>query len=209
MKKNRAKKHFSERPISQGLYNANMEHDACGIGFVANINGNKEHSIIQDGLKILENLTHRGAVGSDPTIGDGAGLLLQLPDLFLREECLKLGISLPEIGKYAVAQIFLPQESDKQNYCEDVFEKLIKNSGEIFLGWRNVPVIDKAVSGSVNSSSPIIKQAFVASSKSNSDQDSFERKVYVIRKQFSNKLRDDKYLEKNNTLYVCSFSSSS
>ena len=106
MKKNSKQKHFSERPSSQGLYNANMEHDACGIGFVANINGNKEHSIIQDGLKILENLTHRGAVGSDPTIGDGAGLLLQMPDLFLREECLKLNIKLPETGKYAVAQIF-------------------------------------------------------------------------------------------------------
>ncbi len=207
MKKNSKQKHFSERPSSQGLYNANMEHDACGIGFVANINGNKEHSIIQDGLKILENLTHRGAVGSDPTIGDGAGLLLQMPDLFLREECLKLNIKLPETGKYAVAQIFFSNDLDKQNYCEEVFEKLIKNSGEKFLGWRTVPVINKAVSSSVNSSSPIIKQAFVASSKLNTDQDSFERKVYVIRKQFSNNLRDDKYLEANNLPYVCSFSS--
>ena len=196
MKKYSKQKHFSERPYSQGLYDANMEHDACGIGFVANINGNKEHSIIQDGLKILENLTHRGAVGSDPTIGDGAGLLLQIPDLFLREECLKLDINLPEVGKYAVIQIFLPKELNKQKYCEEVFEELIKDSGEIFLGWRNVPIIDKAVSNSVNSSSPIIKQGFVASSKFNLDQDAFERKVYVIRKQFSNTLRDDKYLKK-------------
>ena len=207
MKKYSKQKHFSERPYSQGLYDANMEHDACGIGFVANINGNKEHSIIQDGLKILENLTHRGAVGSDPTIGDGAGLLLQIPDLFLREECLKLDINLPEVGKYAVIQIFLPKELNKQKYCEEVFEELIKDSGEIFLGWRNVPIIDKAVSNSVNSSSPIIKQGFVASSKFNLDQDAFERKVYVIRKQFSNTLRDDKYLKKNNSPYVCSFSS--
>ena len=120
MVKKFVKKNFSDRPTSQGLYDANLEHDSCGIGFVANIRGNKDHSIIQDGLKILENLTHRGAVGADPTMGDGAGLLLQIPDLFLRQECKSLGINLPEEGKYAVAQIFMAAEPDKQKYCEKI-----------------------------------------------------------------------------------------
>ena len=201
------KKHFSDRPISQGLYDANMEHDSCGIGFVANIKGNKDHSIIQDGLKILENLTHRGAVGSDPTMGDGAGLLLQMPDLFLREECKVLNINLPQEGRYAVAQIFMPIDINKQKYCEKILESIIENSGEIFLGWRSVPVSLKSVSSSVNASAPIIRQAFVASSKENISQNAFERKIFILRKQFSNKLREDKSIGNDNGIYVCSFSS--
>ena len=207
MVKKFVKKNFSDRPTSQGLYDANLEHDSCGIGFVANIRGNKDHSIIQDGLKILENLTHRGAVGADPTMGDGAGLLLQIPDLFLRQECKSLGINLPEEGKYAVAQIFMAAEPDKQKYCEKILEDLISTSDEKFLGWRNVPVSEKAVSSSVNSSAPIIKQAFVAASEKNFNQDAFERRIYVLRKQFSNKLRDDEASGRQNILYVCSFSS--
>ena len=198
-------KHFAARPKSQGLYDANMEHDACGIGFVANINGRQEHSIIKDGLKILDNLTHRGAVGSDPTIGDGAGLLMQIPDLFLRAECSKLNISLPHCGKYAVAQVFLPRDINKQKYCEEIIEELVNESDMKFLGWRIVPTIENAVSDSVNASAPIIKQAFISSKENKTDQDQLERKVYVIRKQLSNKLRDDNNLEKD-SLYVCSFS---
>ena len=198
-------KHFSARPKSQGLYDENMEHDACGIGFIANINNRQEHSIITDGLKILDNLTHRGAVGADPTIGDGAGLLMQIPDLFLREECSKLNISLPESGKYAVAQIFLPRNINKQKYCEEIIEELVNKSDAEFLGWRIVPTKEGAVSDSVNASAPIIKQAFISSKENKINQDQLERKVYVIRKQLSNRLRDDKNLEKDN-LYVCSFS---
>ena len=117
MKKKDKNISFNKRPLSQGLYDSNFEHDACGIGFVANIKGNKEHSIIQDGLKILDNLTHRGAVGADPTLGDGAGLLLQIPDQFLREECKKQNVILPDEGSYAVAQVFFPNDNIVIKYC--------------------------------------------------------------------------------------------
>ena len=119
MKKKNKNINFNGRPLNKGLYDPNYEHDACGIGFVANIRGNKEHSIILDGLKILENLTHRGAVGADPTLGDGAGLLLQIPDQFLREECKKHDVILPEEGSYAIAQVFFPNDHSLIKHSEE------------------------------------------------------------------------------------------
>ena len=198
---------FNKRPLSQGLYDSNFEHDACGIGFVANIKGNKEHSIIQDGLKILDNLTHRGAVGADPTLGDGAGLLLQIPDLFLREECKKQNIILPNEGGYAVAQVFFPNDNTSVKYSEKLFQEVIGENGAKVLFWRTVPVNKKAISKSLNLTAPVIKQAFVISKNETINQDEFERKIFIIRKILSNKFREDKnLLSKKQNVYICSFS---
>ena len=198
---------FNKRPLNQGLYDSNFEHDACGIGFVANIKGNKEHSIIQDGLKILDNLTHRGAVGADPTLGDGAGLLLQIPDLFLRDECKKQNIILPNEGSYAVAQVFFPNDNDSVKHSEKLFQEVIGENGAKVIFWRTVPVNKKAISKSLNLTAPVIKQAFVISKNEEINQDEFERKIFIIRKILSNKFREDKnLLSKKQNVYICSFS---
>ncbi len=208
MKKKNKNINFNGRPLNKGLYDPNYEHDACGIGFVANIRGNKEHSIILDGLKILENLTHRGAVGADPTLGDGAGLLLQIPDQFLREECKKHDVILPEEGSYAIAQVFFPNDHSLIKYSEELFQKIVEeNDAEIIL-WREVPINEKAISASVNLTAPVIKQAFVVPKNKDINQDELERKIFVIRKIISNKFREDKNLiTKNQNIYICSFSS--
>ena len=198
---------FNKRPLSQGLYDSSFEHDACGIGFVANIKGNKEHSIIQDGLKILDNLTHRGAVGADPTLGDGAGLLLQMPDQFLREECKKQNVILPDEGSYAVAQVFFPNDNISIKYCEELFQKVMGENGTKVILWRTVPVNKKAISKSLNATAPVIKQAFVVSNDNRMNQDDLERKIFIVRKILSNKYRlDKKLLKKKQNVYICSFS---
>ncbi len=115
------------------------EHDACGLGFIAHIKGRKSHAIIRHGLAILENLTHRGATGADPLQGDGAGILIQLPDAFLRRACGKLGITLPAIGQYGVGMVFLPQEPASRMACEQEIERAIVAEGQVLLGWRDVP----------------------------------------------------------------------
>ena len=208
MDKKKKKIHFAKRPKNQGLYDSSKEHDSCGIGFIANIRGNKEHSIILDGLKILNNLTHRGAVGADPTLGDGAGLLLQIPDLFLREECDKINIVLPAAGSYAVAQVFFPNDASIFKHCKELFKNIILENGAKILGWREVPVDRNTVSESLNSTAPIIMQVFISLQDKNLDQDSFERKIFIIRKQLSNSFREDGLLiKKDQSVYICSFSS--
>ena len=115
-----------ERPEQQGLYNPKNEHDACGVGFVANIHGNKSHTIVAQGLQILTNLTHRGATGYDPKLGDGAGILIQMPDGLIRDEAKKLSIDLPPLGQYACGLIFFPQSTTHRNQCEKIITDIIK-----------------------------------------------------------------------------------
>ena len=150
MNKKKKNIYFAKRPKNQGLYDSSKEHDSCGIGFIANIRGDKEHSIILDGLKILNNLTHRGAVGADPTLGDGAGLLLQIPDLFLREECDKLNIVLPAAGSYAVAQVFFPNDASIFKHCKELFKNIILENGAKILGWRPKTRIDEGLKLSID-----------------------------------------------------------
>jgi len=208
MNKNKKYTYFAERPHSQGLYDASKEHDSCGIGFVANIKGNKNHSIILDGLKILNNLTHRGAVGADPTLGDGAGLLLQIPDLFLREECKKNQVILPKAGSYAVAQVFFPNDKALLKYCENLFETIIEENDAKVIAWRTVPTNKDSVSDSLNATAPVIKQAFITLNETKIDQEDLERKTFIIRKIISNKFRQDNFLlKKKQSIYICSFSS--
>ena len=127
----------STLPPKQGLYNPAYEHDACGVGFVANIKGKKSYQIIQQGLGILERLTHRGAVGADPRAGDGAGILLQIPDGFFREV---VDFELPALGYYAIGMVFLPRNQASRAECEETIERLVVDEGQQVLGWRDVPV---------------------------------------------------------------------
>ncbi len=172
-----------------GMY-ANAEHDACGVGFVAHIKGLKAHHIVQQGLKILENIDHRGAVGADPLMGDGAGLLIQIPDEFYRAEMAKQGVELPPPGEYGVGMIFLPKESASRQACEQELERAIKAEGQVLLGWRDVPVDrDMPMSPTVREKEPIIRQVFIGRGHDILVPDALERKLYVIRKTASTKIQ--------------------
>ena len=167
-----------------GMYSKEYEHDACGVGFVAHIKGKKTHDIIASGLKILENLDHRGAVGADPLMGDGAGILIQIPDAFYREEMAKQGVNLPPAGEYGVGMLFLPKETASRIACEQEMERAIKAEGQVLLGWRDVPVnADMPMSPTVRAKEPVIRQVFVGRGRDIMVTDALERKLYVIRKR--------------------------
>jgi len=191
----------------QGLYSAAHEHDSCGVGFVAHIKGEKTHAIVQQGLKILENLDHRGAVGADKLMGDGAGVLIQMPDALYREEMAKQGVELPPIGEYGVGMIFLPKEHASRLACEQELERAVKAEGQVLLGWRDVPV-DPAMpmSPTVKTKEPIIRQIFIGRGHDVIVQDALERKLYVIRKTASAAIQNLK-LKHSKEYYVPSMSS--
>ncbi len=171
---------------AQGLYDPANEHDACGVGFVAHIKGQKAHSIVEQGLKILENLDHRGAVGADPLMGDGAGILIQIPDEFFRAEMAKQGVDLPPPGEYGVGMIFLPKEHASRLACEQEVERAVKAEGQVLLGWRDVPVDrDMPMSPTVRAKEPVIRQVFIGRGADVIVPDALERKLYVIRKTAS------------------------
>ena len=193
-------------PSKQGLYDPHNEHDACGVGFVAHIKGNKSHAIVRQGLQILENLTHRGAVGADPLAGDGAGILLQLPDTFLREECAAQGFTLPEAGQYAAGMIFLPRDSQARAACEALLERTVAEEGQVLLGWRDVPTSNGGLGESVKRVEPVVRQLFIARGEGCETQEAFERKLFVIRKLVENAVRESSWTGKEN-FYVPSLSS--
>ena len=171
---------------SQGLYDPAAEHDACGVGFVAHIKGAKSHSIIEQGLKILENLDHRGAVGADELMGDGAGILIQLPDEFYRAEMAAQGVHLPPLGEYGVGMIFLPKEHASRLACEHELERAVKAEGQVLLGWREVPIDrDMPMSPTVRAKEPVIRQIFIGRGADVIVPDALERKLYIIRKTAS------------------------
>ena len=175
-------------PGRQGLYDPRNEHDSCGVGFVANIKGRKSHDIIQRGLEILVNLDHRGAVGADPLVGDGAGCLIQMPDALLRDWAEGRGLSLPELGRYAVAMCFLPRDDAARDFAIRHFEHLIRTEGQSLIGWRDVPTDTTGLGARVLETMPTIRQAIVAPDPALPDQDAFERKILTIRKQTLNTL---------------------
>lgn len=169
-----------------GLYSPENEHDACGVGFVAHIKGQKAHDIIAQGLKILENIDHRGAVGADKLMGDGAGILIQIPDEFFRTEMAAQGITLPPPGEYGVGMIFLPKEHASRLACEQEMERAIRAEGQVLLGWRDVPVDkDMPMSPAVRLTEPVIRQVFIGRGDDVIVPDALERKLYVIRKTAS------------------------
>ncbi len=174
----------------QGLYDPANEHDACGVGFVAHIKGQKSHEIIQGGLKILENIDHRGAVGADPLMGDGAGILIQVPDQLYREEMAAQGVKLPPAGEYGVGMVFLPKEEASRLACEQELERAVRAEGQVLLGWRDVPVDrDMPMSPRVRAKEPVIRQIFVGRGPDVMVTEALERKLYVIRKMASHAIQ--------------------
>ncbi|TBL78668.1 glutamate synthase large subunit [Paenibacillus thalictri] len=176
-------------PAKQGLYDPQFEHDACGIGFVANIKGVKSHEILEQALAVLCNLDHRGGQGSETNTGDGAGILLQIPHGFLQRECAKEGIELPEAGRYGVGMAFLPQDAEARTKCEALIEESIRETGQQLLGWRTVPTDNVSLGATARSVEPFVRQVFIGASADVSDNLSFERKLYVIRKLIENAVR--------------------
>ena len=171
-------------PLRQGLYDPRNEHDACGVGFIAHIRNRKSHAIVQQGLEILLRLTHRGAAGADPREGDGAGILIQIPDGFFRAVTPELGIELPAEGAYGVGMVFLPRNKAHRKACEATIEETVKAEGQTLLGWRDVPTdaVRADLPESVTECEPVIRQVFIGKGDNCADQDAFERKLFVIRK---------------------------
>ena len=196
-------KHLQEN----GLYGPSHEHDACGVGFVAHIKGVKTHDIVRGALKILENLDHRGAVGADKLMGDGAGILIQIPDTLYREEMAKLGVELPPPGEYGVGMIFLPKEHASRLACEQEMERAIKAEGQLLLGWRDVPINrEMPMSPTVREKEPVLRQVFIGRGNDVIVQDALERKLFVIRKTASASIQRLK-LKHSKEYYVPSMSS--
>ncbi|HYB91493.1 MAG TPA: glutamate synthase large subunit [Candidatus Binataceae bacterium] len=194
-------------PRPQALYDPAHEHDACGVGFVVNIKGERSHDILVKGIEVLNNLTHRGACGCDPTTGDGAGVLIQIPHEFFKREAHSRGFDLPAPGEYGVGQVFLPLDPDKRAACEAVFERIVKEEGQRILGWRTVPTVESACGTIARRALPAIRQVFVGRGAGIADAEALERKLYVIRKRAFNEaeklgLRDPELF------YFCSLSAS-
>ena len=191
-------------PQPQGLYDPAQERDSCGIGFVANIKGQKSHDIIVKGIQVLINLTHRGACGCDPETGDGAGVLIQIPHKFFARECAKRGFTLPAAGEYGVGMTFLPVERHDRLQCEGILERIVTEEGLTVLGWRDTPINGAAIGREARNSQPYIQQIFVSRGKG-MNEDQLERKLYLVRKRAENEVAKSDLPEKS-FFYMPSFS---
>jgi glutamate synthase (NADPH) large chain len=180
----------TELPRKQGLYDPAFEHDACGIGFVANLKAKASHDIVEKGLHILCQLTHRG--GENHATGDGSGIMVQIPHQFLKNQCAKIGISLPEAGQYGVGMLFLPHEPSLRTAYEEKLEQIAVEEGQTLLGWRTVPVNHQNIGETARKTQPVIRQVFIANSQG-LDPLAFERKLYVIRKRMEREAGEDFY----------------
>ncbi|MGH7874188.1 MAG: glutamate synthase central domain-containing protein, partial [Candidatus Binatia bacterium] len=176
-------------PPKQGLYDPRFEHDACGVGFVVNIRGEKSHEIVEQALMVLQNLDHRGACGCEENSGDGAGILMQIPHGFLKDACAGLGFQLPDAGEYGVGMIFLPDQRDQRRRFEKALEKIIAEEGQKCLGWRKVPTDNMYLGESAKVSEPFVRQVFIGRGPKTEDELAFERKLYVIRRRAENAIR--------------------
>jgi len=180
---------MNPEPYSQGLYHPRHEHDACGVGFVAHIKGRKSHAIVEQGLTVLRNLTHRGAVGWDPKLSDGAGCLIQIPDRLFREEMAKKGVKLPPAGQYGVGMVFLPRDPASRHACEYEIERAVKDEGQALLGWRDVPTDNSDLAEPAKKLEPVVRQVFIGRGKGVTVTDALERKLYIIRKSSGHAIR--------------------
>ncbi|MBT3508205.1 MAG: glutamate synthase large subunit [Nitrospina sp.] len=193
-------------PKKQGLYDPAYEKDSCGVGFVMNMKGEKSHEIITQGLEILKKLEHRGACGSDSATGDGAGILIQIPHLFFQKHCEEAGIKLPEAGRYAVGNIFLPVGEDTKK-GQEIMERAVVTEGLELLGWRDVPVDNTTIGKTARSVEPVVKQLFVGAGSDIPDQLAFERRLYCVRKRSAWGIRRAGLNDNNESFYACSLSS--
>ncbi len=176
-------------PPKQGLYDPRFEHDACGVGFVVNIKGKRSNEIVEQALKILENLDHRGACGCEENTGDGAGMLLQVPHAFFQHACEGLGFHLPEPEEYGVGMIFLPDERGQRRRFERIVEEIVASEGQKLLGWRKVPTDNLYLGDTAKSCEPFVRQVFIGRGEMINDDMAFERKLYVIRRRAENSIR--------------------
>ncbi|MEQ8952910.1 MAG: glutamate synthase subunit alpha, partial [Gammaproteobacteria bacterium] len=195
-------------PAKTGLYDPAMEKDSCGVGFVANIKGQPSHQIMLDAYHINSRMDHRGGCGFEANTGDGAGILMALPHSFFKQIAEKeFGCCLPEPGRYAVGNVFLPQDPSEREKCREVINQIIKEEGQTLKGWRVVPVdADGAdVGPAARMAQPCIEQLYIGAAEG-VERHAFERIVYVIRKRFTHKLRGDKSLKEAKLLYCCSLS---
>ncbi|KLK90413.1 glutamate synthase [Microvirga vignae] len=179
-------------PPAQGLYDPSNEQDSCGVGFIADMKNRKSHDIVEQGLSILHNLDHRGAVGADPKMGDGCGILVQIPHKFFAAECAKVGIWLPEEGQYGVGHLFMPRNPEGFKLVEEIVSKAIADEGLQVLGWREVPVDSSDLGESVKATEPLHRQIFIGKGKGMDDQETFERRLFLARKVISNAVYDMK-----------------
>jgi glutamate synthase domain-containing protein 2/glutamate synthase domain-containing protein 1/glutamate synthase domain-containing protein 3 len=181
-------------PVAQGLYDPRHEHDACGVGFVADLKNRKKHDIIRQAIQVLINLQHRGACGCEANTGDGAGIIMQTPDGFLRPECERLNITLPAPGEYGVGMVFLPADASDRKHCEELFEYIVRKQGQDVLGWRTVPTDNSLIGPTAKSGEPVMKQVFIGRKDRDvralgNDDLAFERRLYVIRRCVENAVR--------------------
>ncbi|NEP54264.1 MAG: glutamate synthase subunit alpha, partial [Moorea sp. SIO3C2] len=170
-------------PQKQGLYDPQYEHDACGVGFIVHQKGQKSHSIVEQALTILLNLDHRGAVGAEPNTGDGAGILMQMPDKFMRKVAAAQGITLPEAGQYGVGMIYSSPDEASRLKGREAYEKVVIEEGQKVLGWRDVPTDNSSLGETARASEPFMQQVFIQRGADVADELAFERKLYVIRKR--------------------------
>ena len=177
------------RPGKQGLYDPANEHDACGFGFVADIQGRKSNAILRNAIEVLKNLDHRGACGCEVNTGDGAGVLMQMPHGFLKEAARDAHITLPEPGHYACGLIFMPRNPTQRRRIEEVFARVVQAEGQVYLGARTVPVDNSMLGETARQSEPFIRQVFIERGADTPDEAAFERKLYVIRKRAYNEIR--------------------
>src|SRR6516225_10888644 len=173
-------------PPAQGLYDPALDKDSCGVGFIADIKGRKSHQLIEDGLRILCNLEHRGAVGADPRMGDGAGILVQMPHKFFAKKTAELGIKLPKPGEYAVGYLFMPMDPNWRQIIRDVYAEVVAREGLSMLGWREVPTDNSKLGESVKPTEPKHMQVFIGRGKKKFSENEFERRLYILRKSISN-----------------------
>lgn len=192
-------------PNKFGLYNPDFEHESCGVGFVANVKGEKTHEIVTSGIEILEKLKHRGAVGGDSKTGDGAGIMTQIPDAFLRRVCLNIDIELPQEGDYGVGLVFLPTIAEDRHKVEGFIEKITLDENQFFLGLRDVPYNDSEIGKVALSVMPVMKQILIGRGE-NTPKEEFEKRLLIIRKRIGLKIRGMDLSQKN-YFYICSLSS--
>ena len=195
-------------PGAQGLYDPRNEHDACGVGFIAHMRGERSHKIISDGLAMLENLTHRGAVGADPLMGDGAGMLVHIPDALFRAEWAEKGVELPPEGEYAVGQFFMPQDEKLRAHIEDIIATVIAEEGKQLIGFRDVPVDNSSLSKApdIVATEPVHRQVFIAKADDLEGGDAFERRLFILRKVISARIHAETE-GRDNGFYPVSMSS--
>ncbi len=173
-------------PVADGLYDPRFEHDNCGFGFVANVTGERSHLLVTRALEMLTNMEHRGGCGCDPGSGDGAGVLVGMPDAFLRRAAEEIKIELPPVGEFAVGMMFLPQDTVQRRKCERLFERVLADYDMHVIGWRDVPTDNSGLGHDARKVEPMVRQAFVGMKRSFFDRSDFNRRLYLVRQRVEN-----------------------